>query len=125
MEVARREPFTAVAAVVRLAARLPQRSIVTVTTDVAGPREPLYALGRRLLEVIPYVPVASTLRLGVAIFSYCGQVTVGITGDYSGADDVWTLAQAIEQGMSELVAAARARPPAEHTAPPQGPRRRH
>ena len=33
---------------VRLAAHLPQRSVVTVTTNVPGPREPLYALGRRL-----------------------------------------------------------------------------
>jgi diacylglycerol O-acyltransferase len=51
------EPFPAVAAPVRIAARLPQRSVVTVTTNVPGPREPLYALGRRLVEMIPYVPI--------------------------------------------------------------------
>ena len=73
--------------------------------------KPLYALGRRLLEIIPYVPIASTLRTGVAIFSYCGQVTVGVTGDYDGAADVWTLASAIEDGMSELVAVAEVRAP--------------
>jgi len=113
VELARYGPFAAVAASVRLAARLPQRSIVTVTTNVPGPQEPLYALGRRLVEIVPYVPIASRLRLGVAIFSYCGQLTVGITGDYDGAADVWTLARGVEDGMAELVAVARARRPAQ------------
>ena len=58
------------------------------------------------------MPIASTLRFGVAIFSYCGQVTVGITGDYDGAADVWTLAEGIEEGMADLVATAGARRPA-------------
>ena len=96
---------------VRLAAHLPQRSIVTVTTNVPGPRQPLYALGRRLVEIIPFVPIASTLRSGVAIFSYCGRLTVGVTGDYDGAADVWTLARGIEDGLTELVASARQREP--------------
>ena len=112
LDLAAYEPFAAAAVPVRLAAHLPQRSVVTVTTNVPGPREPLYALGRRLVEIVPYVPIASTLRFGVAIFSYCGQVTVGITGDYDGAADVWTLAEGIEEGMAELVATAGARRPA-------------
>ena len=109
LDLAAFEPFVAAAVPVRLAAHLPQRSVVTVTTNVPGPRQPLYALGRRLVEIVPYVPIASTLRFGVAIFSYCGQVTVGITGDYDGAADVWTLAEGMEQGMAELVATAEAR----------------
>jgi diacylglycerol O-acyltransferase len=67
----------------------------------------MYAQGRRLLEVLPYVPIASTLRTGVAIFSYDGRVTFGVTGDYDGATDVWTLARGIEEGMAELVGIAR------------------
>jgi WS/DGAT C-terminal domain len=86
--------------------RLPQRSVVTVTTNVPGPPVPMYAQGRRLLEVLPYVPIASTLRTGVAIFSYDGQVTFGVTGDVDGARDVWTLARGIEDGMAELLEAA-------------------
>ena len=99
-------PFAAAAIPFRVAAHLPQRSVVTVTTNVPGPQQPLYALGRRLVELVPYVPIASTVRLGVAIYSYCGQLTVGITGDHDGAADVWTLAHGIEDGMAELVAAA-------------------
>jgi diacylglycerol O-acyltransferase len=100
------EPFPLVATPVRVAAHLRQRSIVTVTTNVPGPRVPLYALGRRLVEVIPYVPIASTLRTGVAVFTYCGRLTVGITGDFDTAGDVTVLARGIEQSLAELVAAA-------------------
>ncbi|MCF6508569.1 wax ester/triacylglycerol synthase family O-acyltransferase [Blastococcus sp. MG754426] len=110
LQVAQQQPFPAAALPVRWAAHLPQRSVVTVTTNVPGPRTPLYALGRRLLEIVPYVPIASTLRTGVAIFSYCGQVTFGVTGDLAAGDDVWTLARGIEEALGELVTAAGAHP---------------
>jgi diacylglycerol O-acyltransferase len=92
---------------VRLAFGLPQREIVTVTTNVPGPQQPLYAMGRRLVEIIPYVPIATTLRTGIAIFSYCGTVTFGITGDFAANPDLEVLARGIESGLSELLAAAR------------------
>ena len=92
---------------VRLAFALPQRDIVTVTTNVPGPRQPLYGLGRRLVEIIPYVPIATTLRTGISIFTYCGNVTFGITGDYATTEDLPVLAHGIEAGLSELLAAAR------------------
>ena len=92
---------------VRLAFGLPQREIVTVTTNVPGPGQPLYGVGRRLLEIIPYVPIATTLRTGIAIFSYCGTVTFGITGDFAANPDLDVLARGIESDLSELLAAAR------------------
>ncbi len=91
---------------VRLAFSLPQREIVTVTTNVPGPQQPLYGLGRRLVEIIPYVPIATTLRTGISIFTYCGQVTFGITSDYTTTPDIAVLAAAIEEGVAELVKAA-------------------
>ncbi|MGY1708842.1 wax ester/triacylglycerol synthase family O-acyltransferase [Geodermatophilus sp. SYSU D00758] len=104
--------FPAVASPVRIAAHLRQRSVVTVTTNVPGPRRPLYALGRRCVEIVPYVPIASTLRTGVAVFSYCGAVTVGVTADAAAVPDVAVLAAGIEAGLDELVVAARATTPA-------------
>lgn len=100
-------PFPLASLVVRGAYRLPQREIVTVTTNVPGPQQPLYGLGRRLIEIIPYVPIATSLRTGVSIFTYCGQVTFGITGDYATTADIDVLARGIEQGISELTEAAR------------------
>ena len=99
-------PFPLASMFVRLAFSLPQREIVTVTTNVPGPGRPLYGLGRRLVEIIPYVPIATTLRTGVSIFTYCGNVTFGITGDYTTTPDIDVLAHGIEDGISELLAAA-------------------
>jgi diacylglycerol O-acyltransferase / wax synthase len=92
---------------VRSAFSLPQREIVTVTTNVPGPQQPLYAMGRRLVEIIPYVPIATTVRIGVSIFTYCGQVTFGITGDYDTTPDIEVLARGIENGVGDLLAAAK------------------
>jgi diacylglycerol O-acyltransferase len=86
---------------------LPQREIVTVTTNVPGPRQPLYWMGRRLEEIIPYVPIASRVRTSIAIFSYDGNLTFGITGDYAANPDLDVLARGIEHGVSELLLAAR------------------
>jgi WS/DGAT/MGAT family acyltransferase len=99
-------PYPLVSLAARLAYRLPQHEIVTVTTNVAGPRDPLYGLGRRLLEIIPYVPIATTLRTGICIFSYCDSVTFGITGDYASMADIQALATGIEDGVRELMKAA-------------------
>lgn len=108
-------PFPFLSWWVRLVFGLPQREIVTVTTNVPGPRQPLYAMGRRLVEILPYVPIATTVRTGVSIATYCGSVTFGITGDFTASPDLETLAHGIEEGISELLAAAR-----HHRAPDDG-----
>ncbi len=100
------EPFPLISLGIRLAFRMPQRNIVTVTTNVPGPRQPLYAMGCRLVEILPYVPIATTVRFGLAIFSYCGQMTVGITGDRASTPDIDVLARGIEDSLAELLAAA-------------------
>jgi diacylglycerol O-acyltransferase / wax synthase len=89
----------------RLATRLPQRNLHTVTTNVPGPQEPLYAAGRQMLEAYPYVPLAGSVRIGVAIFSYNGNLSFGVTGDYDSAPDIEVLCQGIEAGLAELVSA--------------------
>jgi diacylglycerol O-acyltransferase len=125
--LAKHEPFPPISWGMRLAARLPQRNIVAVTTNVPGPRQPLYLLGRRMVEVLPYVPIASRLRTGVSIFSYCGEVTFGITGDYANAAGLDQMARSIEEGIQDLFRAHQPapagadRPAAE---PEPAPRRR-
>jgi diacylglycerol O-acyltransferase len=106
VSMGRLTPFPLASMFVRLAFSLPQREIVTVTTNVPGPQQPLYALGRRLIEIIPYVPIATRLRIGVSIFTYSGKVTFGITGDYATTPDIAVLEHGIEDGISELLAAA-------------------
>jgi WS/DGAT/MGAT family acyltransferase len=89
----------------RLATRAGQRNVNTVTTNVPGPQFPLYAAGRRMLRAFPYVPLAGQVRLGVAIFSYDGEVNFGITGDYDSTEDIDVLAGGIEDGMTQMLKA--------------------
>jgi diacylglycerol O-acyltransferase len=100
-------PFPLVSRGVRLVFSLPQREIVTVTTNLPGPRQPLYGMGRRLIEIIPYVPIATTVRTGISIFTYCDNVTFGVTGDFAANPDLDVLARGIEHGVTELLEAAR------------------
>jgi diacylglycerol O-acyltransferase / wax synthase len=106
----------------RVATRVPQRNINTVTTNVPGPQYPLYAAGRRLLEAFPYVPLGGRIRVGVAIFSYDGALNFGVTGDYDTAADVGVLCEGIEAGMAELVELARDQAPVLPAVGPVEPR---
>jgi WS/DGAT/MGAT family acyltransferase len=89
----------------RVAARVAPRigNLDTVTTNVPGPQFPLYSCGRKMLRACPYVPLAAPLRVGVAIFSYNGELTFGITGDYDTAPDIGVLAHGIHAGITELL----------------------
>jgi diacylglycerol O-acyltransferase len=90
----------------RTAMRFPQQILQTVTTNVPGPRIPLYMLGRPLVEMFPYVPIASTIRITVGIFSYLDKFTFGINADFDGVPDVQLLADGIRAGFDEMVALA-------------------
>ena len=105
----------------RAATRVPQHNVNTVTTNVPGPQQPLYAAGRRMLEAFGYVPLGGHLRIGVAIFSYNGHLGFGITGDYDTAPDIDVLSAGIEAALAELLAVCPssrpARPEARRTRP--------
>jgi WS/DGAT/MGAT family acyltransferase len=89
----------------RIASRAQQRNVNTVTTNVPGPQVPLFAAGRRMLKAFPYVPLGGSMRIGVAIFSYDGQVNFGVTGDFDTAPDIDVLCAGIEDGMAEMLKA--------------------
>jgi WS/DGAT/MGAT family acyltransferase len=90
----------------RLFAGLPQQAVQTVTTNVPGPRHTLYAAGRPMRAAYLYVPLAGSVRIGVAMFSYAGQLTFAVTGDYDHAPDTDVLCRGIAAGMEELLAAS-------------------
>jgi WS/DGAT/MGAT family acyltransferase len=104
-------PPMLLAAAQRLAASIPQQRVNTGTTNVPGPQHPMYFAGRRLIESAPIVPLlASGVRIVVGIFSYDGHLYFGITGDYDTVPDIDVLRRGIEEGVAELLAAARAAP---------------
>ena len=102
-----RGPFAPIAWAVRAVAKIPQRNVVTVTTNVPGPRHSLSILDRKIVELYPYVPIALQLRIGVAVLTYCDRMSFGITSDFASVPDTGLLAEAIERDIATLTDAAR------------------
>jgi WS/DGAT/MGAT family acyltransferase len=78
----------------------------TVATNVPGPQKPMFALGRQLLEMLPWIPLQSPVRINVPISSYNGGLVFGIVGDYDSSPDIEVLADGIHAGLEQLKAAA-------------------
>lgn len=95
-------PFMVFSMAIRLLTRLPQRGIVTLATNVPGPRHPLQMMNRRVTRLLPIPPIALGLRTGVAILSYADDLVFGITADYGAAPDVEKLADGIERAVARL-----------------------
>jgi diacylglycerol O-acyltransferase len=87
----------------RVATRLPQSAVNTVTTNVPGPQYPLYLAERRMLDAFPFVPLGGHVRVGVAIFSYDGGINFGVTGDRDSSPDIGVLCRGIERGVEDLL----------------------
>lgn len=111
LALADRLPFAPVAWGVRLLGHLPQRGVGAVATNVPGPRRPLTMYGRRVLELLPAVPIALRVRTGIAILSYDDQLNFGITGDYDSTADLSVLAEAVEAEFRTLLARVRRHSP--------------
>ncbi|NEW37696.1 wax ester/triacylglycerol synthase family O-acyltransferase [Nocardia cyriacigeorgica] len=106
LSVARWFPFAPVAWTLRLVAKLPQRGVGALATNVPGPRHALTLHGRRVLELLPAVPIALRLRTAIAILSYDDKLAFGITGDYDTTADIDVLAQGIQRSVDELAVRA-------------------
>ncbi len=86
------------------AARLQQRQrfFNLVVTNVPGPQQPLYLLGRRLRALYPVVPLAGGQALGIAVLSYDGRLGFGLLGDYDALADLDTLADMLHTSIHAL-----------------------
>lgn len=122
VELAENEPFAAVSRAIRAALWLPQRAVVTVTTNVPGPRERLYVLGRPIREILPYVPIAERMRIGVAVLTYAGEAAFGITADFASVPEVVSFAGAVVDEVAKLHKAAGRAAPADVVLPTRRPR---
>jgi len=91
-------------AVVSLVSRVGriQRVVDVVVTNVPGPPIPLYLLGGEMLEVYPYVPLFGGTSLGIAIVSYNGRLSFGVSGDREAMPDLDAVTSGIAAAFEEL-----------------------
>ena len=92
---------TLVAQAARLQAR--QRLFNLVVTNVPGPQQPLYLLGRRMQAIYPLVPLAANTALGIAVLSYDGRLNFGLNADYDALADLELLADDLAAAITEIV----------------------
>jgi diacylglycerol O-acyltransferase / wax synthase len=83
-----------------------------IVTNVPGPQQPLYVLGRELEEVFPVAFLPQNHALAVAIMSYNGRICFGLLADYDSMGDVETVARGLAESLAELERAAVAAAPA-------------
>ena len=73
-----------------------------VMTNVPGPQEQLHLEGRRIQNVMPWVPRAGRIGMGVSIFSYNGEVRLGVACDAHLTPDPDTIIEGFEAEFDRL-----------------------
>ncbi|MCP4022963.1 MAG: WSD1 family O-acyltransferase, partial [Desulfobacteraceae bacterium] len=74
-----------------------------VLTNVPGPRQPLYFAGKKISNIMFWVPRSGIIGLGLSIFSYNGKVTIGIASDKGLMPDPETLLEGFEDEFNYLI----------------------
>jgi WS/DGAT/MGAT family acyltransferase len=87
----------------RLASQYSSNFYNVLVTNVPGPPRPLYAMGARMLDMFPVVPLGGGQAVAVGITSYDGGVHYGLTADRDALPDVHVLAAAMGEALAELV----------------------
>ena len=98
-------PATVVSMAARLAANI--RPFNMTVTNVPGPQFPLYLMSSQLLSQYAVVPLWQSHGLGVALFSYAGQIDWGLNADWDVVPDLEDFADCVVASQGELLQAAR------------------
>ncbi|HYH95522.1 wax ester/triacylglycerol synthase family O-acyltransferase [Hyalangium sp.] len=77
-----------------------------IMTNVPGPRHPVFLAGTKLAGLMFWVPQSGKVGLGVSIFSYAGQVTVGVSVDAGLVPDPHRLVSTFRDELAALASAA-------------------
>lgn len=94
------------ASLMALGARVASGPINMIVTNVPGPQFPLYILGAKLVEMHPLVPLLDGTGLGIALFSYNGNLHVGLNADYEMIPDLSAFTALFAQSFLALYDAA-------------------
>jgi diacylglycerol O-acyltransferase len=89
-----------------------------VMTNVPGPREPVYFAGTPVRSVLVWAPTSGHIGMSVSIFSYRGEVTVGLMVDATLIPDPGLIVTQLERELDSLARLKQTnRPPRRRRAP--------
>jgi WS/DGAT/MGAT family acyltransferase len=91
-----------------LAVQLFGSKATAVMTNVPGPRQPIYLAGARIDKTMFWVPQSGHLGLGVSIFSYAGDVLLGVASDGGLVPDPEAIVADFHAELEDLIRLARA-----------------
>jgi len=74
-----------------------------VMTNVPGPREPLYLIGRRIDNIMFWVPQSGRVGLGVSILSYAGFVRLGVVTDEGLVNDPDQIIEGFYEELDDMM----------------------
>lgn len=81
-----------------------QSVVNAIVTNVPGPPVPLHFLGGRIERIVPVLPLGAQLSLGLAVLSYCDDLTISVFADPDAFDDL----DGVSDGIADEFAAMRA-----------------
>lgn len=79
------------------------KAVDFVTSNVPGPRFPVYMAGARIERMFPFGPVAGA-AVNITLFSYDGVAHVGLNVDRGAVDDPGLLRRCLQEGIAEALA---------------------
>lgn len=85
-----------------LASALPIPAGNIICTQVPGPHEPLYLIGRRMLSCYPYVPIGGEFGMNVAVLTYNDVAHFGFSADVHAVPDLARIPKLLSQSFEEL-----------------------
>jgi diacylglycerol O-acyltransferase / wax synthase len=86
-------------------------------SNVPGPPFPLYLAGGRMVHNYPMGPIYDGGALNITVMSYLDNLDFGVMACPELVDDVWSLAEGLQIGLDELLAAIPQPEPAGEEAP--------
>ena len=93
-----------------------------VVSNVPGPQQPLYLLGKRILEIYPFVPLSpQNHAVSMGLISYDGRVFFGLAGDRDVVPDLDDLAAGLRAALREQPVPRARKPAPKKRAKPKPP----
>jgi len=85
-----------------IAAQLPLTLCNLIFTNVPGPKQPLYVLGRKMLKAYPYVPIGGEMGVNCAMLTYNGAAHFGFSCDVHATPERHLLPKFLQESVAEL-----------------------